>query len=165
MNAMMSLMARQWQARTDREQILLAVMAALVALVLAWLLAVRPLVDFHQRARSDYAASVGLYRDIEAGIARYDTLRAGGPADASASQSLRSIVGSMALRHGISIARLVPSDEGELAVNIDRAEARAVMAWLIELEERHGVQVVSSTLDRLGDDYVELHLVLRRRSV
>lgn len=157
-------LAAQWQARSDREQVLLVVMAALTALVLLYLLAARPLIGFHEMARQNYAGAMRLYRGIETDVAHYDTLREGVPETAGSEQSLRSVVGSLALRHDIAIARLIPSGEGELTLNIDRAEARAVMAWLVELETRYNIQVSSSTIDRLGDDFVELHLVLRRRS-
>ncbi|MGK0265821.1 MAG: general secretion pathway protein M [Maricaulis sp.] len=163
MNWRKTLSAR-WQARSDREQILLVAMAALTGLVLLYLLAARPLLGVHEMARQDYAGAMRLYRGIEADVARYDALRDGVPETAGSEQSLRSIVGSLALRHDIAIARLIPSGEGELTLNIDRAEVRAVMAWLVELEAGYGIQVTSSTIDRLGDDFVELHLVLRRRS-
>jgi len=163
MNALISTITGYWQGRSDREQILLAAMGALVLVLVAQLLVVQPLMNFHARARTDYSAAMQLYRSIEADAATYRELSANAvQREANSAQSMRSIVGSLALTNNIAIARLIPGEDGTLTVNIERAETASVMRWLIELEESYGIQVMSSTLDRAGDQFVQANLVLRR---
>ena len=50
--------ARWWATRSTREQRLLAVMFGLIALVLVWLLVVRPLGDALDRAKQRHNAAV-----------------------------------------------------------------------------------------------------------
>lgn len=163
MNAILGVIKEYWQGRTDREQILYAVMGLLIAYLLVHFLAVRPLMDFHDRSRADFSSSMQLYRSIESDAATYRALSAGAEQrSATTQQSMRSIVGSLALTNGIAIARLIPGEDGELTVNIERAETAAVMAWLIELEERFGIRVASSSMDSAGDTFVQANIVLRR---
>jgi general secretion pathway protein M len=162
MNPVISAIQAYWAGRTDREQVLLAIMTVMLVGLIGYLLLARPLFDFHDRARNDYAGSMQLYRAIEADAATYRELAAGASSQAGSEQSLRAIVGSLAIGNQIAIARMIPGDDGSLTVNIERAPTRAVMAWLIDLEERYGVQVMASTMDRDGNEYAQISLVLRR---
>ncbi|WP_300544299.1 type II secretion system protein M [Maricaulis sp.] len=163
MNAVMTPILRYWQGRTTREQFLLAVTGGLLLVLLVSVLIVQPLLRMNERARDDYAAAMRLYRSIQADARAYRELAADTSAGEQSTQSLRSVVGSLALRHEISLARMVPTEDGALTVNIDRAPTRSVMRWLIDLDERHGIQVMASTMDREGEGIVSASFVLRRR--
>jgi general secretion pathway protein M len=89
-------------------------------------------------------------------------LRAGAQVEVGAQQSIRSIVGSLALGEGIAIARMIPGDDGSLAVTVERADTAAVMRWLVNLEDRYGIRVASSTLDRHETGMTQASVVLRR---
>lgn len=163
MSDLMSNILRLWQDRSQREQVMLAVMGGLVFVVLLQVLAVRPLLDFHARSQDDYAASMQLYRSIETDIQTLAQAQTEASAVSNSAQPLRTVAGSLALSHGISIARMVPSEDGRLTVNITRAETRALMQWLIDLETRYGIEVVTTAMDRESDTFVEATLVLQRR--
>lgn len=163
MNGMLTTVRDLWSGRSPREQALLAIAGGLVLVLALSLLVVRPLVAFNDRARDDYAAAMRLYHSIRADAVSYRRLSAEVHSEADNNMSLRSVAGATALRHEIALARMVPSDDGALTVNIDRADSRAVMAWLVELEDRFGIQVVSSTMDRAGEGLVEASVVLRRQ--
>ena len=152
-----------WQSRSEREKLLLCAMGGLFAVLLVRVAIVRPLAGFHARARDDYAASMQLYRVLEAEVETYLALREGDPATEQAGQSLRSLAGALALQHDLSLARMVPGEDGSLTVNVDRAQSTQLMRWLLALEERHGIQVSSSTIDREGDGIVSASVVLQRR--
>ncbi|WP_417482090.1 type II secretion system protein GspM [Maricaulis sp.] len=151
-----------WAGRTGREQVMIL---ALAALLLAWMLQTLlagPLLDLHDRARRDYAAAVEQHREILGGLADYAALpAANGDADET-SRPLRTIVGAAATARGIAIGGIVPGVDGRLSVYIDRAEYSAAMGWLIDLERRHGIEVMSITMARLDHGQVELNLVLTR---
>ncbi len=163
MNAVMTSIREYWHDLSDREQILLAIMSALLGFVIIHFLIARPLLDYHERSRDAYVASMRLYRSIEADALTYRELSAGAVRrEATSQQSMRSIVGSLALTNGIAIARLVPGDDGSLTVSIEEAETAAVMQWLRDLDSRFGIRVHSSTMDRASDERLQASLVLRR---
>ena len=163
MKAVMTMLRGAWAGRSAREQALLGVAGGLVVVLLLSLLVVQPLIGFNDRARDDYAAAMRLYRSIQADAAAYRRLASEARSETDTGGSLRSVAGATALRHDIALARMVPSEDGSLTVNIDRADSRAVMGWLVELENRFGIRVVSGTMDRAGEGVIEASFVLRRQ--
>lgn len=162
MNPVIQMLRSYWDERSPREQILYAVMGALVAVLLFSVVVLQPLQSFHARSQTDYAASMRLYRSIQQDAQSVRELRAGSQVQAGSQQSIRSIVGSLALGEGIAIARMIPGDDGSLAVTVERADTAAVMRWLVNLEERYGIRVASSTLDRHETGMTQASVVLRR---
>ncbi|RKQ96175.1 type II secretion system protein M [Maricaulis maris] len=154
-----------WEGLTVREQVMLGIAGALAVVLAVTGLIVQPLMGVHDRARQDYAASMRLYRAVEADADRYRMLAAGQSASDVPTQSLRAVVGSLALRHDIALARMVPGEDGRLTVNIERAETAAVLRWLVDLEERYGVRPQASSLDRVADGFVSASIVLSRGGV
>ncbi len=152
----------RWAGLTLREQIMLGLAAALAIILLGMVLIVQPLTAVHDRARDDYAASMRLYRSVEAHAETVQRLAAAQPVSAVPTQSMRAVVGSLALQHDLALARMVPGEDGRLTVNLDNAETNAVLAWLIALEERHGIRVGASTLDRESEGFVSASFVLAR---
>ena len=165
MNGVIQVLQRAWAGRSAREQVLLALAGGLAVVLAVSVLVVQPLAGFNARARDDYAAAMRLYRSIQADARDYRRLVAEVREDSGDDRSLRAIAGATALRHEISLARMVPAEDGALTVNIDRADSRAVMAWLVALETEFGIQVASATMDRAGDGVVEASVVLRRGGV
>ena len=162
MNPVVQMIRTYWDGRTPREQVLYGVMAVLMAALLLTVAVIQPLQTFHARSQTDYAASMRLYRSIQQDAQTLRELQAGAQTQAGSQQSIRSIVGSLALGEGIAIARMIPADDGSLAVTIERADTAAVMRWLVNLEQRYGIRVVSSTLDRHETGMTQASVVLRR---
>ncbi|WP_291841902.1 type II secretion system protein M [Maricaulis sp.] len=162
MMALMTPVTAWWDGLSLREKIMLGIAAALAVVLAVTALIVQPLLGLHDRARQDYAASMRLYRAVEADAERYRVLAAEQPAGAAPTQSLRAVAGAMALRHDIALARMVPGEDGRLTVNIDRAETAAVLRWLVDLEERYGIRPQASTMDRDADGHVSAAFVLSR---
>ncbi|MFS2318458.1 type II secretion system protein GspM [Maricaulis sp. D1M11] len=163
MNRFLTPLLQAWGDRSPREQIMLGVMGLLAFVILGQMLIVHPLLNAHARAEGNYAAAMRMFRGIEADIATLRDLRQENGPTATDQRPLRTVVGGLALGHQIPIARLVPSDNGQLTVNITRAETRRLMQWLVELDANHDIEVVTSTIDRLDDLHVEAYLVLQRR--
>ena len=162
MSAIGTSLGAWWTGLTLREQIMLGLAAGLVIILLGMVLIVRPLTAAHDRARDDYAASMRLYRSVEAHAETVQRLAAEQPVSAAPTQSLRAVVGSLALQHDLALARMVPGEDGRLTVNLDNADTTAVLAWLVALEQRHGIQLGASTLDREADGFVSASFVLSR---
>src|SRR5690606_7098128 len=97
-------LARWWRERSAREQVLLAVMGALLALVLAWLLIARPLAALIASAEAREAAAA---EALGAARARADRAAlAGGAAVASAPLPIDSLIARTATDAGFSTARV-----------------------------------------------------------
>ena len=152
-----------WQARSGREQVMLGVMGVMLLALVLTVAVIRPLREYHAAARTDYAASMQLYRSVQADARAYRELAADGAGQAARSeQSLRAVVGAMALRHEISLARMVPTEDGGLTITIDRAPGASVMRLLVGLEQEHGVAVISASLDREPGEMVSASILLRQ---
>ena len=162
MNPVFQMIRGYWDGRTPREQVLYGLMGLLMAVLVLTLAVIQPLQNIHARSQTDDAASMRLYRSIQQDALTLRELQAGSQAQAGTQQSIRSIVGSLALGEGIAIARMIPGDDGSLAVTIERADTGAVMRWLVNLEQRYGIRVVSSTLDRHETGLTQASVVVRR---
>lgn len=162
MSAVLSPIRAWWDGLSNREQIMLGLAGSLLLVLVITGLVIQPLLGWHARARHEYASAMQLYRAVEADAERFRILSAAQPASDAPTQSLRSVVGALALRHDIALARMVPGEDGRLTVNIDRAETTAVLAWLVDLEQRYGIRPQASTLDREADGYVSAAFVLGR---
>jgi len=116
-----------WEARSARERMLLAIMLALLAIVLAWLVVIRPLADALEAARHRHdAAAVAL---AEARAARPAAVpAAAGPAD--------SIVAETAAAAGFTGARIARLGPGRAGVAVDSARPQALFAWVAAMERR-----------------------------
>lgn len=163
MNRIVTETLAYWQGRTGREQVLLGVMGVMLVALVLTVAVVRPLRDYHAGARTDYAASMQLYRSVQADARAYRDLVADAAQDTMRNpQSLRALVGAAALRHEISLARMVPTEDGGLTITIDRAPGAAVMSFLVDLDEQHGIAVMSATLDRESGEMVSASILLRQ---
>ncbi|WP_417495368.1 type II secretion system protein GspM [Maricaulis sp.] len=162
MTGLLSSIPAHLAGRTGREQVMIL---AFAGLVLAWLvqtLLAGPLLDFHERARREYALAFEQYREIRDGLADYATLPSVNENASELSRPLRTIVGAAATSRRIAIAGIVPGVDGRLSVHIDRADYGAAMGWLVDMERRYGIEVVSINMARLDHGQVELNLVLAR---
>lgn len=124
-----------WRTRTLREQRLLLAMAALLALVLAWLLVIRPLDDALSVARERHAAAVIARADAQA---RIDLNRqAGGrPVANLGGGTLETLLAASANEAGIPVARVTPEGGGQATALIDAVRPQALFGWVRQMEAR-----------------------------
>lgn len=149
-----------WVERTSREQIMLASLAALLVLVIAWFLILAPAKAWRAEAERDFVRQAESYERVVVGLARYRDLSAGAAADANARAPLRTIIGRTATERDLAISRVQPLDDGRLSVWLDNVEADTLMAWLAALSRDDGVRIDRVSLDREGDGLVRAQLLL-----
>ncbi len=132
--------SRFWQARTGREQAILGLIAALLAL---WALTSFVIIPVHA-ARSKAIAEIHSYETLGARLAHAGPIvtgaaapRRGPPAD---------IVSASAAQFGLSPS-VVP-DGAMMRVTIAEAPFDAVIDWIAELERSSSLRVVKMRLDR-----------------
>lgn len=122
-----------WRLRTPREQRLLGVMLALLALVLGWLLIVRPLGDALDSAQRRHAAAVTALAEARA--------RAGAARGAQARRAARAplpvdgFLSRTATEAGFTGARIVAAGPSRASLALDAARAQPFFAWVRRMEQ------------------------------
>jgi general secretion pathway protein M len=132
---------RQWWAgRSLREQRLLLVMFALLGIVLAWLLVVRPLADTLEAQKSRHAEAVAALAEARARADAARQLR--GERTATAPRPVDALLSRTANEAGFTDARIAGDGPERATIAVDAARAQAFFAW-VRLMERSGLAVES----------------------
>ncbi|MGQ0560115.1 MAG: type II secretion system protein GspM [Sphingosinicella sp.] len=126
-----------WDERSRREQRLLLVMFALVLLVMAWLLIVRPLADALETAKSRHAAAV-----LALAQARAQQGHAARDGGRPLPQPLEAWLTAQVNEAGFTGARIAREGPGRASLAIDAARPQAFFVLVRQLEEA-GVRIES----------------------
>jgi len=124
-------MSDWWQARSARERMLLRVMLGLAALVLGWLLVVRPLGDALEAAKARHGAAVVALAEAKA---RSEARR--GAEGAAPALPIDSLIGQSAGEAGFTAARVTAAGPARASVTITSARPQALFGWVASLERR-----------------------------
>jgi len=146
-----------WRARSPRERGLLLVMAALAAIVLGWLIVVRPLVDALDAAKARHGAAV-----VALAEARARTGAARGGAGAAPSLPVDGLIGRTASEAGFAGARIAAQEPARATVAIDAARPQALFGWLVRLEQG-GLVVERLRAQANSDRTLNVEAALRAR--
>ena len=124
-----------WATRSTREQRLLLVMFGLIALVLLWLLVVRPLGDALDRAKQRHNTAV---------LALAEARARGNPSGARTGGTptlpLDALVSRTAADAGFTAARVTGGGPTMARLTLDAARPQALFGWIATLEAQ-GVRV------------------------
>ena len=150
-----------WSGRSERERIMLSIMGALVALLLFWLLLIRPIDAAKARAeqRLDVATLAAGKVAAVADQVRVSRTR---PAPAM-SAVLPVVVGKAAEGAGFTLSRLDPQGPDRVTIGISTARSPALFGWLALLAQQ-GVIVERLTLRTNSDATLAVEGVLRVRA-
>jgi general secretion pathway protein M len=149
-----------WLARTPRERWLLGVMLALFALVLAWLLILRPLGDMLSAAKARHGQAVAALAEARgqaAAIARLERnkpMAMQGPIDTAVAASASEV--------GFQLSQIQPQGAGRVALAIGAARPQALFAWIARLEVQ-GYVVERLSVSSNPDRTLSTQIVLRAR--
>ena len=149
-----------WAERSPREQRLLLVMLALVALVAAWLLVIRPLsdtLDAAQRRHGEAVTALAQARGRAAATGRLD----GTPA-LTAPLPIESLIRRTSAEAGFANARISAQGPARATFALDAARAPAFFAWLRTIERR-GILVESLRMRANSDRTVAVEAAFRAR--
>lgn len=117
-----------WASRSPRERVLLGTMLALLALVLAWLLIVRPLSDALDAAKARHNAAAVALGEARARRPSAAAPAVAGPVDSIAAQTLAQA--------GFPGARVASQGPGRATINLDAARPQALFGWVGAMERR-----------------------------
>lgn len=140
---------QQWfrqQSLSDQQR--LRWLAGFLVLVLLWVGVVNPVLTFRDRAagalsqaQNDLAWLNSNYGALSAALAQRKQAAPQGDGALDA-------VAASAQAHGLTLNRFSPEGGGRLALSLDQAPYASLMAWLVELAENRGLQVLNLSLDR-----------------
>ena len=140
---------QQWfrqQSLSDQQR--LRWLAGFLVLVFLWVGVVNPVLTFRDRAagalsqaQNDLAWLNSNYGALSAALAQRKQAAPQGDAALDA-------VAASAQAHGLTLNRFSPEGGGRLALSLDQAPYASLMAWLVELAENRGLQVLNLSLDR-----------------
>ena len=149
-----------WTLRTLREQRMLLAMIAAIAIVLAWLLVVRPLDNALADARARHARAVIDLAQAQAQAEQIAYLEKTVPLAGRA--PIATLVHDRAAEAGFATARVTPQGR-TVAIAIEAARAPALFGWIAGLERRDGLVVDRLTARTNGDATIAVDATLRAR--
>jgi general secretion pathway protein M len=149
-----------WLARSPRERWLLGVMLGMAALVLVWLLILRPLSDMLSSARQRHGEAVAALAEARSQAAAIATLEKNRPAPLAG--PIDSAVAAAASAAGFQLSALQPEGEGRVSLAIGAARPQALFGWIAALEAQgYIVQSLSATSN--PDRTLSARILLRAR--
>ena len=148
---MRELIAHAWQAsplrrRLDalapRERLLVAVCLAAVALALLYA-AASPLIDFRQDAVARYSTEQA---DLSWMQANRNAAEARLHESSAAPQARLSTINAVAKELNLPLRRMQPEADG-FSIQLEAQPFDRVILWTRALETRHGIEIVSASID------------------
>jgi general secretion pathway protein M len=135
-----------WQARTGREQVLLALLCALGLLAGLWAGVWDPV----QRARAGLLADIARYDRVTTALTGLANSGAGfdaGLAPVTADMPLPTLIATTADAALLPVSRLVPTANA-VDITLDPAPFEQVIGWVQALEQDHALRVLALTISR-----------------
>jgi len=149
-----------FRSRSLREQRLLLVMVALLALTIVWAAIILPVTDALSTARTRHDAAVVVLAETEARVLDVKALERDRPAPLGA--PLDTVIRDRANAAGFALATVTRVGDNGVQIGIGSARPGALMAWIAGLED-DGILVDTLTLTDNGDKTVAAQASLRVR--
>lgn len=146
-----------WGERSEREQILLGIMTALLLIVIGWLAILRPLDNRLAQARIDNETAYVRLERVRSDAA---ALQSGGSVTR---EPVQALVKRLAEEAGFAPNRLDPGAEGRVTIGLASAKPIALMKWLQALDAQ-GVFVDQISIRSNSDATLAIDATLRARS-
>jgi general secretion pathway protein M len=151
-----------WRTRTLREQRLMLAAAALLAIVLLWLMIVRPLGDALSRARERHGEAAQALAEARARVALIGELEKntapslGMPLDALISQS--------ATEAGFPVTRVENEGQNVTTFVSNSVRPQAFFSWVGQMETGQGLAVERLSASTNSDQTLSVQVTFRSRS-
>ena len=137
---------RWYFAKSSSDQLVLAVIAVCVVLLLGWALIWKPVSDWENGARKRFEVnqdSLDYLKSQESTARRAATsARQGG-----GERQLLPVVSNAARVAGVQLSRFTPEADGSVSVVLQNQPFDEVMRWLHGLENNNQVYVVQAAID------------------
>ena len=154
---------REWfGALSQREKIMVSILAVLVALTIAWYGIYQPLSSATTDAALRYQQSVERQARIASKVAALQQPASARPARPAG--SLDSYVSQRAGEAGFAVGRINRQSDGGVDIAIDSAKSVALFGWLSELE-RQGLAVEKLSVNPSVGETVSANVTFRSLAV
>jgi general secretion pathway protein M len=151
-----------WRTRTLREQRLLLAMFALLALVLAWLIVIRPLNDALSEARERHGAAAQAVAEARAQVALIENLQKA-PVTA-VTGALDAMISQSATDAGFPVSRVEREGTNRATMIVDSVRPQAFFAWVEQMETSRGLIVERLRATANSDQTLSVQITFRARS-
>ena len=158
---MMASLAAWFGARSRRERRLILAMLALAALVLAWLLVVRPLGDALAAARERHEAAVIALAEARARGEAIGRLEKSRPPPLG--EPLEGLLARAAGEAGFPLSRIRTEANGAVTLAMAAARPQAFFAWVEEMERGRGLIVERLSATSNSDRTLSVQVTFRAR--
>ena len=155
---MMALFLPWWRDRSPREQVLLAIMAVMLASVILWLGVLRPLAGAGDRAAVRHATAVstlGEVRSLTGAIRAAEARRRPGN-DTPPLERVRASASAA----GLTLDTLERNGAGEVNARIAAIKPAPLLRWIADLEVRDGITTTLLASNRNADQTLSVTLTL-----
>lgn len=141
---------RQWyEQQSPRDQRVLLIGGAVLALGLFWAIAVKPVLRQLDTNRKAVAAQREVLAQVRLGVTQVLAARGqGGGGSLPAGMSLAQVVNQAATEQQLTLSRMQPDNDGKFQLWLDDAPFDEVLKWLGKLESSYGVSVDSINISR-----------------
>ena len=150
-----------WRERSLREQRMLIVLGALLAVTILWFGIVRPLDHALADARARHGRAVLALADAKAQAASIRELERVRPPALPA--PIHVYVGALAGEAGFTPAKIEPEGGDQVHVAINAARAPALLLWVNDLERRRGLVIERFSARANSDATVAADFSVRTR--
>ncbi len=151
-----------------RERLLISCAAGMLVFALVIMLGIRPLVAGAERGEQLVADKQVLLSDLNQAAERLGPQTSGAtPSNSGNRQSLVVLVDQTTRNHGLSgnLKRNQPDGANSIRLRLENAPFDALVQWLSELQNRHGLGAASANIDTAqAPGRVNCNLVLSRLS-
>lgn len=145
----LDLAKQRWRQFNQREQGLLAVLAAVLFIALLYFVIWQPSAQAVASAERKLEAQQKQYQWVQQAIARYKELEESSAQQQSASGSVTQRINRAAAAHDIQIARLQPQGQ-EYLLSIDDIAFADLLSFLAELEQQQGLALSAVDIAKLN---------------
>lgn len=153
-----------WNARTEREQMLLGAMSAACILFFLYFALFVPASAYKNDAEAVLERALATYADVAAAAAQLENLsQTNGERIARDDRPVRVLASARARELGLSVIRIQPMENDSVSFWLTDASATALFEWLTSLQTDHGITVGRADIQRAPDNVVvQAQVVLRK---
>lgn len=141
--------AKDWyQSQTPRDQLIVRGVAILLAISLAFLVLVLPLIQQNAELNTTLNAKVGFYNTMADNADRF--AQSGGASAGASNTPLLALVSQQARKSGVTLTRY-EQDGDSLRVWVDGVAFDDAISWMEALGRQFGVRATQVNIDRIND--------------
>ncbi len=159
-----STVIRWWRGRAAREQVLLTVLAVLLAGLTLVYGIYQPLLAFKARSERHYAQAAADHQAIMPLVASVKAA-SGREGQRLTAETLQSWLDDSTKAQGLSLSNYTPMGDGKVSFWVSGTSTGAVMGWLMDLEQLKNYRLSEATITRDDAGRANLEVVLEDQNL